>query len=136
MNVVLPVKSLRFHAFFKNMLKAVCIIAICLITTSSASAQHCQDCNVNIFGDEFARVGETRTYYVTPRYPDVSYTPIWDYSGNLSPYATIIDQGRNAWGNEYITLYFHTSGYTWLSYDGLYDGMTQDYDEMTLHIMP
>jgi hypothetical protein len=136
MKVALPVPSARFAVLFKYLLKAVFIMAISLITTSSASAQHCDDCNVNIFGDETVRVGDTRTYYVTPRYPYASYTPIWDYNGYLGSFATIIDQGKDAWGNEYITLNFYAPGYTWFSYDGLYDGITEDYDEMTLHILP
>jgi hypothetical protein len=136
MNVALQVQSARFNVFFKFLLKAAFIMAISLATTSSAAAQHCDDCNVNIFGEETVRVGDTRTYYVTPRYPYASYTPIWDYNGYLSPFATIIDQGKDVWGNEYITLSFYASGYTWLSYVGLYDGITEDYDEMTLHILP
>lgn len=118
------------------LLKAIFIMAISLVTASSASAQHCEDCNVNIFGEELVRVGDTRTYYITPRLPDVPYTPYWDYYGYLSGYATIIAQGKDMWGHEYITLNFYASGYTWLNYEGMYEGITEDYDEMNLHILP
>ncbi|NII29091.1 hypothetical protein HB364_28690 [Pseudoflavitalea sp. X16] len=137
MKVVLPVQSARFNVLFRHLLKAAFIIAISLVATSPASAQQCEGCNVLILGEELVRVGDTKTYYVTPRYPDAEpYTPIWDYNGYLSPFATIVDQGQDAWGNEYIVLYFYAPGYTWLTYDGLYDGMTQDFSEITLHILP
>jgi hypothetical protein len=50
--------------------------------------------------------------------------------------ATIVDQGRDAAGNEYIILHFYAAGYTWLSFDGLYNGITEDFDEINLHIIP
>jgi len=137
MNLLLPVHSARFDVLFRHFLKAAFIIAISLVTTSSASAQHTEGSNVNIFGDETVHVGDTRTYYIVPRYPDVAqYTPIWDYTGYLSSLATIIDQGRDASGNEYIILNFYAAGHSWLSFDGLYNGLGQDFDEITLHILP
>lgn len=137
MKVVLLVQSARSIVLFKHFLNAAFIIVISLLTTSPASAQHTEGSNVNIFGDEAVHVGDTRTYYIVPRYPDASYyTPIWDYSGYLSSLATVIDQGRDAAGREYIVLHFDAPGYTWLSYDGLYDGITEDFDEINLHIIP
>jgi len=136
MNVVLQASSARFNVLLRYFLKASFIMVICLVSTSRASAQHCEDCNVNIFGEELVRVGETHTYFITPRLPNTPYTPIWDYNGYLSAYATIVDQGLDAFGHEYIKLNFYASGWTWLSYDGLYSGITEDYDEMNLHILP
>ena len=137
MKLVLLVQSARSNVLFRYFLKASFIIAISLVTTSSASAQHTEGSNVNIFGDETVHVGDTRTYYIVPRYPDAtSYTPIWDYNGYLSPFATIVDQGRDAAGNEYIILHFYAAGYTWLSFDGLYNGITEDFDEINLQILP
>jgi len=108
MKVVLLVQPARFNVLFRRVLKAAFIIAISLVTTSPASAQHTEGSNVNIYGDETVHVGDTRTYYITPRYPDVTqYTPIWDYTGYLSSLATIVDQGRDAAGHEYIVLNFY-----------------------------
>ena len=134
MKVVL--QSPRFHVLFKHFWKAAFIVAISLMSTSSASAQHCDGCNVNIVGEETVHVGDTKRYYVTPRYPYAEYTPIWDYDGDLWSVATIVDQGKDASDNEYIVLYFYAEGHPWLDYVGLYDGITEDYDEITLHIYP
>jgi hypothetical protein len=62
-----------------------------------------------------------------PGIPMPATTRLWDYSSYLSSLATVIDQGRDAAGGEYIVLHFDAPGYTWLSYDGLYDGITEDF---------
>lgn len=110
------------------------IMTILLSATSYAQAQHCDGCNLNINGPETVSVGQTITYTVTPSPVSGYYSPYWDYYGYLNGYANIIDQGQYPNGDYYITLYFHTAGYTWLNFEGMYYH-GDDYDEMTLHIL-
>lgn len=111
------------------------VLIMLLCSVSFAQAQHCDGCNLNIVGPETVRVGQTVTYTVTPTPTSATYTPYWDYYGYLNSYASIIDEGQYPNGDYYITLIFSMPGYTWLNFEGMYWGH-DDYDEMTLHILP
>lgn len=124
--------TLHARPFF---VKTILAIAVFIVSASFASAQHCEGCNVNIFGPEHVQVGDTFTYTVTPSNPGQPYTAIWDQYEYLNGYAQIIAQGQHANGDEYVTLYFYGSGYCWFTYYGPYSGF-MDYDEFEFIIDP
>jgi hypothetical protein len=53
----------------------------------------------------------------------------------LYPYV-FLDQGITANGDEWVKVSFSTPGDVWLTYDGLYPGMTQDFGELSIRIEP
>lgn len=125
-----------FASVARNRFLRFSFILVLLLTGASyAQAQHCDGCNLNINGPDVVSVGQTVTYTVTPSPVSGYYSPYWDYYGYLTPYATIIDEGQYTNGDYYITLYFHTSGYTWLNFEGVYYH-GDDYDEINLRINP
>lgn len=121
--------------FRKPLLQFSLIMMVLLCSASFAQAQHCDGCNLNINGPDVVSVGQTVTYTVTPTSVSGYYSPYWDYYGYLNGYADIIDAGQYSNGDYYITLYFHTAGYTWLNFEGMY-WHGNDYDEITLRINP
>lgn len=132
---MLPAIALPATAARNPLLRLSFILIILLSGVSFAQAQHCDGCNLNINGPETVSVGQTVTYTVTPSPVSGYYSPYWDYYGYLTPYADIVDQGQYPNGDYYIVLYFHTAGYTWLNFEGMY-WHGDDYDEINLRINP
>jgi hypothetical protein len=116
-------------------LKPVFAIALFLAAANCANAQHCDGCNVNINGPTYIHVGDTVTFTVTPSMPYFEYSVAWDQIHFLDGIADIIDQGKDLAGDEYIVLYFHSTGSPWFTYSGSYSGF-QDFDELALQIVP
>ncbi len=112
------------------------VLTLLLAAGGPASAQECGGCNVNILGEDVVHVGDTKIYFVTPNHPNIPYTQFWDSYGYLAPFASIIDQGKTANGIEWVMVGFSQPGDVWLTYDGLYPGMTQDFGELYIRIEP
>lgn len=115
--------------------KLTIMILVMFASLSYASAQHCDGCSVNLNGPEYVKVGDIVTYTVTPSRPDLPPYVTWDFMNWLPDYADIIDSGVDANGDDYITLYFHSAGNTYLTYQRSYTP-AQDYDELWIHIAP
>jgi hypothetical protein len=119
-----------------SLLKFMVFITISLATVSQAKAQHCDGCSVNLMGPEVVHVGQTATYTVNTLWPDQPHYVYWDGFYNLTNFGTIIDQGINASGQEYATIYFFNSGYTWVTFEAFFDGHAYNYDELPISIYP
>jgi hypothetical protein len=116
-------------------LKVMVLITICLASASNATAQHCDGCSVNLMGPEVVQVGQTVTYTVMPTWPNQNSRVIWDGFYNLNGFGTIVDQGKYASGEEWVTIHFISSGFTWVTFEAFYYP-GQDYDELPIRIDP
>jgi hypothetical protein len=118
--------------------KAIFIMAVFMTIASYAKAQHCADCSVNINGPLYVQVGETVTYTVSLNRPNPGPTPptiTWDYWNFLEGVGEIIDQGTDAWGNQYATVFFYAEGYAGFTFQADYSG-AMEYDEIYIRIDP
>jgi hypothetical protein len=116
-------------------LKVMVLVTIGLASASSATAQHCDGCSVNLMGPEVVKVGQTVTYTVMPTWPNQASRIWWDGFYNLSGFGTIVDQGRYASGEEWVSINFFNSGFTWVTFEAFYYP-GYNYDELPIRIDP
>jgi hypothetical protein len=134
-NAIAKPQSALNRCMVACLLKFMVLITICLAFTSTATAQHCDGCSVNLMGPEVVRVGQTVTYTVMPSGPNQNYRVIWDGFYTLNGFGTIVDQGKYASGEEWVSIYFYNSGFTWVTFEAFYYP-GQDYDELPIRIDP
>jgi hypothetical protein len=137
MNAVVKSQPRSIQLLFAGLLKMLAMLMIILTITPDARAQHCDGCSVNLNGPEVVQVGQTVTYTVMPLWPNGQYISwYWDGFYNLSSYGTIVDQGIYPSGEHWATIYFHSPGYTWVTWEAYFSPYGVNYDELPITINP
>jgi heme/copper-type cytochrome/quinol oxidase subunit 2 len=131
-------KNLNAKPAFKFLFfsKVFFTLALFLAMASHVNAQHCEDgCTVNIEGPSYVHVGDIVTYTATPTLaPWYRQYISWDALNFLEGYGEIIDQGRYVTGEEWVTVHFIGTGWSWFTFYADY-GSAHDFDEMYLQIV-
>lgn len=127
-------KSTNGAILLKGFFAVLCFI----LFFSSAKAQHCDGCSLNINGPTEVHVGDTTTYYVSDNNLH-NRVAQWNYnSGGEINGGTIIDQGVDAYGNDYVTIYWSYFSYPNLTIDLNCDEDPYGdfYDEINITMLP